>query len=265
MIGASTDAGALKGIGVLVTRPQHQAGPLCDLIEQHGGRAFRFPVLEIVDPPDLQPLHNAAETLESFDWAIFVSANAVDKALTTILALRQWPRSVRIATIGKSSAAALRRFGLATDIQPRQRFDSEALLVLPEMQDVEGRRIVIFRGNGGRELLAGTLRARGALVQYVEAYRRIRPHADSSHLLRHWQRGGIDVVLINSAESLENLIALLSDPGYALLAATPLLVVSERMIPIVGQLGFQPPLLAANATDAAVLDALLAWRKTHHD
>lgn len=246
---------------MLVTRPQHQAEPLCVLIEEYGGTVFRFPVLEIVEPADPESLRHAIKTLETFDWAIFISANAVAKAMTAILALRKWPGSVRIATIGKSSTEALSGFGLAADLQPKQRFNSEALLELPEMQDVAGRRIVIFRGNGGREHLAETLRARGALVQYVEAYQRIRPRADSGNLLRHWQRGEIDVVLINSAESLDNLIALIGDPGVALLAATPLLVVSERMIPLVEQLGFQPPLRAANATDAAVLDALLAWRK----
>ncbi|MCO6412903.1 MAG: uroporphyrinogen-III synthase [Thiogranum sp.] len=253
-------SGVLKGIGVLVTRPRHQAQPLCELIEEHGGTVFRFPVLEIGEPADSRTLSQAIENLETFDWAIFISANAVEKAMTAILARRNWPVAVRIATIGRSSTEALSDFGLSTDLQPQQRFNSEALLELPEMQHVEGQRIVIFRGNGGREHLAETLRARGALVQYAEAYQRFRPQNDSGDLLRHWQRGEIDVVLINSEASLHNLIAMLGEAGRALLAGTRMLVVSERMIPIVESLGIQAPLLAADATDAAVLDALLAWR-----
>lgn len=250
---------------MLVTRPQHQAEPLCVLIEEYGGTVFRFPVLEIVEPADPESLRHAIKTLETFDWAIFISANAVAKAMTAILALRKWPGSVRIATIGKSSTEALSGFGLAADLQPKQRFNSEALLELPEMQNLEGRRIVIFRGNGGREHLAETLRARGALVQYAEAYQRVRPQTDSGDLLRHLQRGEIDVVLINSEESLHNLITMLGEAGGALLARTRLLVVSERMIPIVEQLGFQAPLLAANATDSAVVDTLLGWAQARGD
>ncbi len=219
-------------------------------------------MLEITDPADPEPLRQAGQTLETFDWAIFVSANAVEKALGSILAARTWPRSVRIATIGKSSAQALSRFGLAADIHPEQRFDSEGLLELPEMQRVEGRRIVIFRGNGGREYLAETLRSRGAVVRYVEAYRRVCPQADGSTLLRHWQQGEISVVLVNSAESLGNLAKILGEAGARLLTATPLLVVSERMVTVAEQMGFRsPPIVAANATDDAVLDALLSWRE----
>ena len=256
------EAGSLAGVGVLVTRPEHQAGALCDLITGHGGTVYRFPVLEIIDPADPSSLHEAVESLGTFDWAIFVSANAVEKAVTAVLARRTWPKSVRIATIGKSSAAALARFGLVADIRPERRFNSEALLELPEMGDVDGKRIAIFRGNGGREHLAAALRARGAFVQYVEAYQRVRPQAETGPLLQRWQHGEIDIVLINSAESLDNLIKMLGEAGNKLLTATPLLVVSDRMVPILERLGLRsPPVLAADATDAAVLEALLAWHE----
>ena len=102
---------------------------------------------------------------------------------------------------------------------------------------------------------------RGARVEYIEAYRRIRPQVDAGTLLERWRAGTIDVVLINSVESLQNLVEMLGSAGKSLLMATPLLVVSERLAAVAGRLGFeQPPLVADDATDKAVLDALLAWR-----
>ena len=253
--------GGLAGLGILVTRPAHQAEGLCKLIEAQGGRAYRFPALEILDPLDPRPLQLTAAQLDDYDWAIFISANAVDRALATILALRDWPEPTRIAVIGRSSAQALQRHGLSPDLVPENRFDSEALLALPAMQRVEGQHVVIFRGDGGREHLAETLRQRGARVDYVEAYRRARPSADSGPLLEQWQAGAIDIVVVNSAESLNNLADLVGKTGAVLLRKTPLLVVSERMVPLAQQLGLrQTPVVAENATDAAVLQALATWR-----
>jgi uroporphyrinogen-III synthase len=252
---------ALGGIGVLVTRPAHQADGLCRLIEAHAGVAHRFPVLEIGAPVDPRPLRAVAERLEDYDWAIFISANAVDRALQSILAARHWPATTRVAVIGRRSAQSLQRHGLSADLYPSDRFDSEALLALLPMQQVAGQRVVIFRGDGGREHLANTLRERGAQVDYIEAYRRFRPRTDPAPLLAQWRSGAIDIVVVNSGESLRNLVALIGAPGLALLRVTPVLMVSERMLPIARELGLaSSPVVAENATDDAVMKALLAWR-----
>ena len=257
----ATHGSALAGLGVLVTRPAHQAEGLCQLIEAQGGSAYRLPVLEINEPLDPRPLQLIAARLDEYDWAIFISANAVDRALGAILAVREWPETTRIAVIGRSSAQALQRHGLTADLLPENRFDSEALLALAAMQRVEGQRFVIFRGDGGREHLADSLRRRGAWVDYIEAYRRTRPAVDSGPLLAQWRAGAIDIVVVNSAESLASLADMVGETGAVLLRKTPLLIVSERMLPLVQQLGFeQAPVVAANATDAAVLQALATWR-----
>lgn len=258
----AADGGALTGLGVLVTRPAHQADGLCALIEQQGGTAYRFPVLEILDPLDPGPLQAVATRLDDYDWAVFISANAVDRALGSILAVRDWPSHTRIAVIGRRSAQALRQHGLEADLFPTRQFDSEGLLALPAMQQVRDRRVVIFRGDGGREYLAETLRQRGAQVDYIEAYRRARPAVDPAPLLARWRRGDIDIVVVNSAESLNNLVALIGEAGNERLRRTQLLVVSERQVPLAQQLGFElPPWVADNATDPAVLQALVAWRE----
>lgn len=255
-------AAPLQGVGVLVTRPAQQADSLCELIRQQGGTAIRFPVLEIRPPADPQNLMQLIAHLEEFDWAVFISGNAVNRTLEQFAGQHDWPKSVRIAVIGKRSADELKRFGLTADLFPKHKFNSEALLALPDMQQVAGQRMVIFRGNGGREVLADTLRKRGARVEYAEAYRRVRPNADSSELLQRWRQGLVNIVTVNSAESLRNLVEMLGKAGQALLTGTQLLVVSERLLALAEELGFRyPPLVADNATDKAVVDALLAWKR----
>lgn len=257
---------ALAGIGILVTRPAHQADKLCSLIEAVGGHALRFPVLEILEPRDLDALNDVISRLDEFDIAIFISPNAVNKAMNRILARGPLPPRLRLAAIGKASARELERFGTPAHIYPSHRFDSEALLELDEMKQVAGQRIVIFRGDGGRELLGDTLRARGAHVEYAEAYRRGRPDADVNKLMHHWARGELDVIVVTSNEGLRNLFDMVGKLGQTWLCKTTLVVVSERMVQLARELGFkQPPVVAREASDDALVEALIAWQETRHE
>lgn len=248
----------LSGVGVLVTRPAHQAEFLCALIEARGGRAWRLPTLAIVDGPADR---SALTALDNYDMAIFTSANAVDKALT-LRAPAIWPPNLRVAAVGAATAQALAARGLSDVLIAPPPYDSEALLTLPALQQVAGTRIVVLRGEGGRELLADTLRARGAHVDYCEVYRRVRPDIDSGPIVRAWQRGAVHVVTATSAQGLHNLPGMLGDTGAALLRATPLVVVNARMIQLAAELGFlHPPLVAEAASDEALVAALIAWRR----
>jgi uroporphyrinogen-III synthase len=247
---------------VLVTRPAHQAERLCGLIEAAGGRAIRFPVLEILEPSDSGALLGVIDRLESYDLAVFVSPNAVSKVMNLLKGRRELPPGLRLVTVGKGSARELERWGRPADIYPRRRFDSEALLELPEMQDVAGKRVVIFRGDGGRELLGDTLCARGARVEYAEAYRRGRPQADLSKLLYHWARGEIHAVTVTSNEGLRSLFDMVGKLGQQWLRRSALVVVSERTVTLAHELGFkQPAVLAREASDEALVEALIAWRQ----
>lgn len=247
---------------VLVTRPAHQADKLARLIAAADAEAVCFPTVEITGPRDVTTLHKLIDQLDRFDMAIFVSANAVDRALPLINARHsQLPGHLLLACVGHGSAQALKRYGIDAQLLPRTRFDSEGLLALPELQQVTGKRIVIFRGEGGRELLAQTLRARGAEVQYAECYRRVQPQADITPLLRRWQRGLIDVVTLTSIEGLDNLIALVGESGRTLLLNTPVVVVSSRLAEACRRYGFtHEPRIAEQASDEGLVEAIKAWR-----
>lgn len=258
---AGTQAGPLAGTGVLVTRPAHQAGSLCRLVEAAGGHAVRFPVLEI---SATLPQASAAllARLASFDLAIFISANAVEHGLAAARAHGPWPPGLERAAIGRATAAALEAQGLPPAICPAGPFDSETLLLHPDLQAVAGQRIVIFRGVGGRELLAETLRARGAEVAYAEVYRRRRPSADPAPLLARWRAGAIDIVVVTSREGLANLWRLLGPEGQPLLRATQLVAASDRVLQLAAELAIRPtPVVAREASDAGLLEAVIACRR----
>ena len=252
-----TRADGLQGLRVLVTRPAGQAGHLHGLIASAGGRPVRLPAIEIHDTPDSHRVQQVMTQLGRYDLAVFISVNAVEKTMEYCRFLPRWPENVRIATVGARSAEALAAYGLSVDLVPEYRFNSEALLALSELQDMTGRRVVIFRGNGGRDKLRDTLAGRGAEVDYVEVYRRVRPDVDPGSLLHLWQPGVLDVITITSNETLQNLFDMAGTEGQAALCAIPLVVVSERQVALAQELGFiQTPVVAGNAGDAAIVAAL---------
>ena len=194
-------AGRLQGLRVLVTRPAGQADRLYQQIAAAGGKPVRLPAIEIRDTPDTQRVQQTLAQLERYDLAVFISVNAVEKTMEYCRFLSQWPATVKIATVGASSAGALESYGLQVDLVPEHHFNSEALLALPELQDMTGRRVVIFRGNGGRDTLRDTLLERGAGVDYVEVYCRACPDVDPDSL------GDNPAHLASSAVTLAELLA----------------------------------------------------------
>lgn len=243
---------ALRGRQIVVTRPAEQAEKLAREIEARGGSALRFPVLAIFDADDPRPLLDAAARIDSFDLAIFVSPNAAQKALSVITARRAWPERVAAAAMGETSARAIARFGVAHIISPEGgRFDSEALLQRPEFaaDAIRGRRVAIFRGDSGRELLGETLEARGARVARIPCYRRGRPDIDAAPLRALLAQGAIDAVTVTSSEGLRNLVAMVGTAGEAALKAVPLFVAHQRIADEARQRGFAEAIVTAPGDD----------------
>lgn len=220
-----TESG-LGGRGVLVTRPEHQAGKLAAAIESAGGRAIRFPVIDIRGRAAADIAADAAQ-LATPDIVVFVSANAVR------FGLRLHRGEAEIAAIGPATAAAIEAAGGRVSLQPERGFDSEHLLAHPRLQDVRGSTVRVVRGGPGRELLGNTLRARGASVDYLSVYERRRSRPDrrqTEALERCWAAGEIDFVIVMSVESWTYLLALLPPGCRNRLAATPLVTPSNRVI-----------------------------------
>ncbi len=255
---------ALAGLRVLVTRPAHQAENLCALLEQAGAVPVRFPTIEIAPPLNPQALEDIINRLDRFDYAVFVSTNAVERAMKLIQARRgALPPKLVAVCVGSASAMMLTRFGAQNILHPSERTDSEGLLALPALQKVGGRRIVIFRGDGGRELIADTLVARGATVEHAECYRRARPASDPTSIATMLRRAQLDMAVATSTEALRNLYDMLDDDARAALRQTPLVVISERLREYGRTLGWRGAIQVGDtASDEAIVRAIQTWRES---
>lgn len=249
----------LAGLSIVVTRPREQAVQLRQRIEQLGGQVILFPLLEISPPNDAQSLHDLVKRLAEFDLAIFISPNAVRYGLEAISAAaagRELPPGLCIATVGQGSARALREAGVAEVIAPPHQFDSESLLAMPQLQNIQGWKVLIFRGDGGRELLGETLKKRGAMVEYACCYQRKKPSQDISMLLhQHFA-----AITLSSSEALAYLWDALSDSDRKKLAIVPLFVPHARIREKALLLGWQTVVKTAGGDDG-VVQGLVAWAK----
>lgn len=244
---------SLAGRRILVTRPAEQAEGLARRIREAGGEAVCVPAIEILPLADPAPFHALAARLAEFDLAIFISRNAVRRTLD-MLEGKAWPAGLRVATVGQGSRAELERRGFTNVIAPAAQPDSEALLALPELAGVRGCKVVIFRGEGGRELLGQELAARGAKVEYTASYRRAVP--DGADMRRAWA-AGVDAVTVSSAEGLANLLAMLGEEALRKLRGTPLFVPHERVAAEARSRGLER-IVVADPADAQVAAALVA-------
>jgi uroporphyrinogen-III synthase len=231
----------LAGRHILVTRPREQAAGLAVLIHAAGGEALLYPTIEIAPPQDRAALERVIAELASYDLAIFVSPTAVREGLKHVA---RWPAGLRAAAVGPGTKAELERRGVQQVLAPACGADSEALLREHALGALDGRRALIFRGEGGRESLADGLVARGAKVSYAECYRRARPRADFSSLATRWQSGGVDAVTAFSATAVSNLVELLPLSARELLSGTPLFATHPRIAQAAARLGARNVTLA---------------------
>ena len=219
------------------------------MIEQAGGTALHFAAIEISEPADPRSRNYAREHIDEYAIALFVSPTTVEKTLDFISA---FPANISVAAIGSKTARMLESHGLQLDIRP-DGHDSEALLAHPKLQaaQISGKKIVIFRGEGGRELLGNTLRERGAEVFYADMYQRSPPQ-NAAQLNDFLQQ--TDIVTVSSNEGLQNLYDLASNKRD--LTRHVLIVPGDRAFTLAQALGFEQIIVAENATDEACMNAL---------
>jgi uroporphyrinogen-III synthase len=249
---------ALQGLNVAITRPAEEAQSLCDSIESHGGVAIRFPLIAVSALQDYQAFDQQISKLQRTDWAIFISTNAVDFAMPRVLKNlaknhEALPENLRFAAIGHQTAGALGQYGVRKVLIPQGRFDSETLLALPEMQDVAGKTFAIFRGIGGRELMAETLKARGASVYFAESYQRVNAQQNTELLKTQWLKNQLDAIIVTSSEAMRYLLDMADNDEW--LRHVTLCVNHERIAELPRKLGLK--VLVANAPgDEAMLQCL---------
>jgi uroporphyrinogen-III synthase len=249
--------GPLQGVGVLVTRPARQAAGLAAQLAALGATPIVFPATVILPPPDRTQLARIHASLDRFDIAIFVSANAVEFGAP---GPQSWPAQLQTYAPGPGTAAALAAAGIHNVTIPAVSFDSEGLLALPELGQVSGRHIAIFRGEGGRDLLGDTLRARGATVEYIDCYRRAAPRSGEG-LVEALRAERVHAVTLTGSEGLDNLWNLLDADTQRQLQRLPTFVPHARIAEHARNLGFQA--IVTDGADAGLIAGLLEWFASH--
>lgn len=251
-------AGPLAGVRIVITRPALQAATFAQRLAVLGGEPLICSAMIIAPPADDGPLRDALRRLGEFRYALFVSANAADAVRAQQV---RWPPSLTTIAVGPTTADALISGGITNVLMPPSRFDSEGVLELPELQNIEGIRIVLFRGEGaggatGRETMRETLEERGAFVLPITSYRRLRPTTGATALLDAWRNGRVDAVVVTSTEVLDNFLELIGNSGRALLGNTPLFVPHPRIAAHAAARALTN-IVTTEATDAGVLAGLL--------
>ncbi len=229
------------------------------MVRQAGGEPLLYPLLEIVGLDDYTAFDHVMADLDRFDWAIFISSNAVQHGMTRLLSLHALPANIKWAAIGPMTAHELQGYGVEQVLTPIERFDSENLLKLPEMKAVKGQRFVIFRGDGGRDVLATQLIKRGAEVVFAESYRRITPALDITQLHRLWQNECMHAIVVTSSEALRYLLEYVEANPW--LMQVPLFVNHARIADNAIKQGLQA-IVAQDLGDEGMLQTLIAWHGT---
>ena len=260
MTGGAAGTEQLHGLRILVTRPAHQAEPICAKIESCGGRVLRLPLIAIqwLEPPAL--------TLDEGGWLIFTSANAVEGLLRSSRVPAQVLSSpdVRVIAIGPATRRRLQAAGVPVHWSPASQFTSEALLEQLGEAGPAGRDVVVVKGVGGRQTLEEHLRDRGARVRTLTVYRRepvrIHPPAVNEAV----ERAGVDAALVTSGEILTALDDYLAAHNAALKATLALVAGGQRVARLAQQRSFERVVAAPDPSDASMFEALVALAGTLH-
>lgn len=251
----------LQGQRVLVTRPSHQSAGQIDYLRRLGADPVPLPLLEILptqpeDGAEYQQCKRCILDLDLYAGVIFVSPNAARIGADWID--QYWPQlplGVRWIGIGQQTCEALETFGFDA-WHAEGGFDSETLLADPSMQAVAEQRFLILRAEGGRDLLADTLRERGARVDYAHIYRRSCPRLADDLIQSTIYAQPLSAILITSGQALRNLLAL-SGHGSAALTGIRIIVPSARLAELARSLGFTRIRVAQGPDDRSMVDALL--------
>lgn len=231
---------SLSNKRILVTRPKELATSLCELISNSGGEAISFPTIEIKPIANSKAGLTHFNNINAYDSVIFVSRNAVKLAFDFYLPNKSQLEKANVFAIGAGTAEELRQRGILDVSHAGKEADTEALLDKSGLQaeNIQGKKLLIVRGVGGRELLAKTLSERGAKLDYTELYQRAMPQYEANEIKKIWQNGILDVIITTSGDGLKNLITLTIDEDRKTLFKTPLVVMSKRVCSLAKEKGF---------------------------
>jgi uroporphyrinogen-III synthase len=245
---------------ILVTRPAHQAQGLIHLLSGKGASVLLFPTLVIHPVSDLERLKKDIQAQFAADWLIFISPNAVDHVMPLVLE-KQWLTLFRgrFATVGIGTRDSLSVYGVNSITFPTQGVGAEALLETLGHEDMNNKQVAVFKGNSDNQMIEEGLSARGAKIFPINCYQRRRTKDDPHPLIHALTHGHVDLIVTSSGDGLQSLVQLLPADLQAIACQLPVVVVSKRVQDLAKTLGFSQTLLAKDASDEAIADAIEHW------
>lgn len=238
----------LQGITVLVTRPAQQSGALCQRLCDEGAKVVPIPALRI------EPSQQTAVDISDWDWVFFVSANAVRF-------FEGETGGAKVVAIGEQTAEALRRKGISTSLVPAKGFTTEDLVAMPELESLTGQRCLIVRGDGGRGALRTVLETRGAMVQYLEVYRRVPLDAVSDEQWQPMLASARSVAMFTSGDSLRYFRSALMASARDRFDRLAKIVGSGRIAEVARETNHPASVIvtAHDPSDNSMMNALYQW------
>ncbi len=255
---------SLHGMRVLVTRPHEQNRKMLALLQHAGALSQAFPVTTMRDRSDIVAKQCNRDDILSSKLLIFISQNAVIYANRLFAKIGIKGHTLPpVAAVGKSTAELLAHYNIPVSAYP-QNPGSEALLRLAIVTRTAGNgRVIIFRGLGGKEVLAQKLRKIAAQVLYLEVYERVMPNCPPLELTPG--KPAYDLTMVTNVDALLNLYALTARKSRSQLLNLKLLLGSENQLPAYHALKFQKtPLVARSPLDHDMLHAAQDWWQSRH-
>ena len=242
---------------VLITRPAPECDQLAAQLNQVAISAIAQPLLEVQQGKYINKLTEQFQQLQQDDYIIAVSHHAVRFAADYLISQgAEWPKNMHYIAVGDKTAKALTQACKQPVSSPQGRHDSEALLALPELANIRQRRVLILRGNGGRELIYQALTARQAQVSYCETYQRNWLTLDATRLAQQWQQQRIHALVVTSSEQLIYLTELIPTEDLAWLYNCHLFVPSRRIADQASTLGYKHISTVGSAANQALFTFL---------
>jgi uroporphyrinogen-III synthase len=242
----------LAGRRIVVTRPREHAAALASELEQHGATALVMPLLQIepMRDSDAEALESVLSHVDAYDWIVFTSANGV-AAVQEHLAGRL--AGVKIAAVGPATAAAVRALGVEPAFVP---VNYAAAEIVDGLGDLRGRRVLLPQADVADPWLADRIRAAGASVDAVVAYRTVA--VDPSAIEAVELEQGVDAVVLASGSAARSLAALAAKfPGVTKsLQQTLLVAIGPKTADAAREVALSVDLVADEATSEGIIQAL---------
>jgi uroporphyrinogen-III synthase len=248
---------SLRGLRILVTRPEGQSSHLAALLEAEGATVLQIPTIAIAPPASYCALDAAIIAIRTYDWLLFTSANAVRAFAARARTLNLPPHPRRVAAIGQATARALAETGVAPQadlIPPQAVAESFAETLVPY---APGASMLLVRAADARDLLPDALTTAGATITIAEAYRNVVPPEAAALLRELFTTNPPDAITFTSASTANNLAAILIAAQLTLPPTTILASIGPITTQAMRDLNLEPTIEAQQSNIPSLIEALI--------